>query len=348
MSLARRLLLRAASLLLGVLLALACGELGVRLWRGRLLAWDSPRHDRLRLLRSAYPAAHDALLGYVPRPGARAAASLWGTRVTIDALGLRAHAPVAPHDERPPLLALGDSFTFGDEVDDDDTWPARLERRLGRRVWNAGVFGYGLDQVVLRAERLLDEHAFAGLIVAFIPDDVERCEFSYRFAAKPYFDVDGGRLRLRNVPVPEPVERLEAPALLARSHLVDFVMLRLARERWLAGAHDVVRVHERGLSVACLLVERLAARCARQGLPLWLVALGEPRPASTLREQLLRHAGRHGVATLDLVTPLADELCGDAARRAEFFLAGGHYSARGNAWVAERLARALAPDRQTP
>ena len=32
-------------------------------------------------------------------------------------------------------------------------WPARLKRLLERPVLNGGVFGYGLDQIVLRAEK---------------------------------------------------------------------------------------------------------------------------------------------------------------------------------------------------
>jgi lysophospholipase L1-like esterase len=50
------------------------------------------------------------------------------------------------------LFALGDSFTFGLGVADDETWPARLEQRLGGRVpggvrvINSGVVSYGAFQ----------------------------------------------------------------------------------------------------------------------------------------------------------------------------------------------------------
>ena len=53
-----------------------------------------------------------------------------------------------------PILAVGDSFTFGDEVNDGQTWPAQLQLLTGRRVLNGGVSGYGFDQIVLRAEQL--------------------------------------------------------------------------------------------------------------------------------------------------------------------------------------------------
>ncbi len=50
------------------------------------------------------------------------------------------------------FLALGDSFTFGFGVADDETWPARLERKLSEKyrktiqVINSGTVSYGVFQ----------------------------------------------------------------------------------------------------------------------------------------------------------------------------------------------------------
>lgn len=52
-----------------------------------------------------------------------------------------------------PIIAAGDSFTFGDQVNNSETWPACLERRLRRPVHNAGVSGYGGAQAMLALER---------------------------------------------------------------------------------------------------------------------------------------------------------------------------------------------------
>ena len=44
------------------------------------------------------------------------------------------------------ILILGDSFTFGDEVSDDATYPYYLEKMIpGFEVLNFGVNGYGHD-----------------------------------------------------------------------------------------------------------------------------------------------------------------------------------------------------------
>jgi lysophospholipase L1-like esterase len=53
--------------------------------------------------------------------------------------------------EKPPgvrrILCLGDSFTFGEGVREEDAWPQRLGRLAGpgTQVINAGVQGYSLD-----------------------------------------------------------------------------------------------------------------------------------------------------------------------------------------------------------
>jgi hypothetical protein len=59
---------------------------------------------------------------------------------------------------------VGDSFTFGDQVSNHETWPACLERKTGTGVANAGVFGYGGAQSVLRA-RLETGRRTYGLVI---------------------------------------------------------------------------------------------------------------------------------------------------------------------------------------
>lgn len=56
--------------------------------------------------------------------------------------GYRADAPI--RDAR--LLVLGDSFTYGFEVDQDDTWVERLRRAAGVTAVNLAVTSYGTSQ----------------------------------------------------------------------------------------------------------------------------------------------------------------------------------------------------------
>ena len=109
---------------------------------------------------------HSDLLGHVPNPGF-SGPGVGRSFHTIDADGLRFSGERPVSSER-PILTVGDSYTYGDEVRDEEAWPAQLQRIMGRPVLNGGVTGYGFDQTVLRAEQLVDRHNPSVVIVGFI------------------------------------------------------------------------------------------------------------------------------------------------------------------------------------
>jgi hypothetical protein len=109
------------------------------------------------------------------------------------------------------VSTYGDSFTAGSEVQDDSTYPHDLGIRLGCRVANYGIHGYGSDQAMMlfRAQRHLD--AAPVVVLGHVSENVLRNVSQYRqllypgqgeeLAFKPSFTVQDGELRLRPVPV---------------------------------------------------------------------------------------------------------------------------------------------------
>lgn len=304
----------------------------------------------VRLIGDRYPGVYDPLLGYVPQPGYSGKQNVWQAQVTITPDGVRSNGAEPPPGT--PVVAVGDSFTFGDEVSDEATWPAGLERRLGRPVVNGGVFGYGLDQMVLRAEQLLPQSGADTLIVSIIPEDVWRCEFSYRYAWKPYFSIEDGALVLENVPVPGPhrgAPHESMPVRLARrSLLVDFVMRRLDPDRWLVP--DSVRAHRRGPQVARLLVDRLVDATEAAGIHLLLVLQWIPGSTDLASRGLVDHVRERGLDLLVVERQLRAEI--DAGRISVdrmFFMhltsgprpRPGHMTPAGNELVARAIAERL-------
>ncbi|MFY9341762.1 MAG: hypothetical protein WAT39_04695 [Planctomycetota bacterium] len=336
-----------------LLLLLALGEVAARTFRDHRtfspVASANYRDQRIDLIRRGYPAAHDPLLGYVPRPGFASADNRWQVMVSIDERGLRRNG----ERPRPPgpggVLAVGDSFTFGDQVADGDTWPARLEQLLGRPVWNGGVFGYSFVQTVLRAEQLLPVLSPDTLVVSLIPDDIKRCEMSKRFTEVPWYDLVGGELVLKNVPVPDsdasPLDRQYVRKLLGYSALADLVCWNVAPGWWVGDQRELY-VHPRGTGsvIAAKLLARLAASCQGRKVRLLVVLqdVASPPPWSFADgARLLTDAAAIGVVCLDLRAAFLALAKERPELRHEWF--AGHMTAAGNAWVATQVAAVLGP-----
>lgn len=127
-----------------------------------------------------------------------------------DASGARI-SPAFPDPAVAPCASLyGDSFTFSDEVDHEHAWGNVLARKMGCRVANRGVGGYGTDQALLRFRRYQDDRSRV-MLLGFATVNIQRNVNSFRalvvakspFSFKPRFTVGaGGELSLVPMPLP--------------------------------------------------------------------------------------------------------------------------------------------------
>lgn len=340
-----------ASLLVGLILL----ELGLRIWSVTwILQWPNfvLSARTVHNGREGQRFIDDRELGYVPRPGYSA-----GT-VSFDERSLRRNggAAVTPPDK--VIVATGDSYTYGDEVSDSESWPAHLQALSGARVLNGGVSGYGFDQSVLRAERIAGEVHPSAIVVSFIADDLRRTEMKRLWGAeKPYFDIvpdkTGRKLVLRNVPVPprpDPWSTLNFwQKAFGWSYLIQFSVEHFGFE-WF---DNRIRVNPEGTGaeIACLLTGRLAALQKSSGARVLVMAQYDPytwqdngfeAKQRGLTNGVLDCARRNGLATLDTFNALANWKGRAANTGGPLGLYGQwHLNDAGNMLTAELVAKAL-------
>jgi hypothetical protein len=312
-------------------------ELALRIYHGevlRLRSFSTEPHDQVGRM------AYHPRLGWIPRPGRFA--SNW--TANVDASGVRSNGRSIWATSR-PILAVGDSFTFGDEVEDNETWAAHLEEVLNKRVLNAGVSAYGIDQAVLRAELLLDEYHPDVVILSFISDDIHRTEFSYYPYGrgwKPYFEFANGSLSLRNVPVPQKPDPRRFQTLrrvLGYSFVANAVFRRTAHGWW-PNLSGIERVHTDGEKVSVDLLARLDALTKNRGGQFIAIALATKGrvDGNSRLPNVIKRAREKGIQVLDLSM---ETLNLQPDRPSNMFRAGGHYSPPMNSWIADHIAAFL-------
>lgn len=100
------------------------------------------------------------------------------------------------------VLAFGDSLTFGTGANENESYPAQLERIIGRKVVRAGVPGELTAEGLARLPETLDEHQPRLLLL-----------------------LHGGNDFLRRLPKPQAAENLRAMIRLAQSRGAEVVLV---------------------------------------------------------------------------------------------------------------------------
>jgi hypothetical protein len=353
----RRIVTGLAALLVGLLALEGLSSIA-------LFVRDTPRRIREPLAERLHT-EHDPELGWRHR-ASTAFSDLYGPgrSLSINAQGLRSTREYGPRGVGEPRRALcvGDSFTLGYGVDDEHTWPAHFERELeGWEALNMGQGGYGLDQAWLwyRRDGAALEHEL--VLFAFIADDFRRVRTpTFLGYAKPLVRWRDERLELTRVPVPS--DDYERPfltqnlPLLAELRCVALGLRLLGRDGTPARADKLVVDESEAERVAAGIFADLAARTRAAGRELALVALPslDPRDWNRLAAwpEGLRRAWERAAADGTPLILLDDAFAAlDPQARRELFLldseltapgAKGHYSPRGNAFVAAAIAAACA------
>lgn len=212
-----------------------------------LLRW---RETRLRSSDRLDPGMirHDPRLGWRLTPGWQGTHQHhdFTAQYRINPEGFR-HDPALPASRRGRRIAVvGDSFTFGLGVHDEETFVSRLNRDGRHTYLNLALPGSSTDQQALLIDEVLPRyHPDELWLVVYVGNDLLDNLAARPLqvnAAKPFFERGPDGLRLRNVPVP----RLTASAPAPPPASLESVLLGDAPDKpswadWLAGRFRLVR-----------------------------------------------------------------------------------------------------------
>lgn len=279
--------------------------------------------------------------------------------LSTNSRGLRGKREYPPFEisGKKRIYAVGDSFTFGFGVRDEETFAARMETlQPSLDVLNLGVAGYGVDQMALLVEDFGFACKPAVTFIAVYPEDFWRATRSFTDAGygKPYFTLEAGGLKLHQVPVPPPrhyqgsqffdlnpgrpffLKLLDHSALVRLSGKLSGRVLKKAGledpesgREWVLGREILKRlfetVRQNGSEPVLVIVPPMR----------WITGTVEP-----VRDSMLRLAGKSQVRAVDL-TPVFKEGLTRKPIEAWYIPDDLHWTAEGHDLVARTLLEFL-------
>jgi lysophospholipase L1-like esterase len=296
----------------------------------------------------------DAEVGYVLTPGFDGVLERAEFRhsVTIGPGGLRGADPRPRRDNTFRIVALGDSFTWGFGVTEEEAFPALLERSLAHRhpdldlqVLNAGVPGYGtIEALRFFASRL--ELLDPDLVVLTFLNENDFIE--NRDPALGRVRIEDGWLRSPIPPRDQPWQTLDV--IKSRSHAARLISERagyLASRTGLVSVETTApRITQEDARLAIELLGQIAQTAAARGAAsIFMFVTGQgpvisEREASIAGSDAVAEAARRAGAGYVDLPPL---LRARPDRFDLYYRRDGHWTAAGHMAAAEILAAYIDP-----
>ena len=176
-----------------------------------------------------YESKADDLLGYIPKKGSKIGCN--GEKYTINNDGFRTYEGFNFSESN--YLIIGDSFGFGDELDDSEALSYLLYKDYDIKNINAAVYGYGIDQMVLRALEIIKNKKIDKVIMITSPGGAKRVNKSARNKVKkPFFLYDGKQLVL-NKPGYQKIGNSVRNSLINKSFFIRYSLTKLGMGKYL-------------------------------------------------------------------------------------------------------------------
>ncbi len=264
-------------------------------------------------------------------------------------------------DRKPAIVFLGDSFTWGYEVEFHDMFVNRLRALLPRyEIFNLAHRGYGTDQEYLTFALWPYNRPLEWVVLMFSENDVDDNNSGMRYSKpKPRYRVVENELLLTNVPVPKiedwtdtrPPEwesdswRTRLDRVLFRSHFIHDIHFRYSLYRSSnAGNELLTRDKAADLAVTSRILDKLKNEVERRGARLIVFFIPSNREIARLDDSVPYQTDisdlcrKRGIDYYDLAPHF------QSTWYRTYYRQGGHWNARGHQVASEAIFRYLTRD----
>ena len=163
--------------------------------------------DEVNLTQHGNLSQFDEILGWKGVPDGEAEFVTLNNRVWLahNKDGFRDIEHTDSSNKRPAIVFLGDSFTWGYEVEFDEMFTNLLREKLpGYEIFNLAHRGYGTDQAFLTFTQWHDNRDLNLVILMVSENDVEENNASIIYEKpKPQYKIIDNELVLTSVPIPK-------------------------------------------------------------------------------------------------------------------------------------------------
>lgn len=373
MRIKKTVLINVSLLLFSTLVALVGLEIGLRIHdKIPLSAFKNFVYEQVDFFASNAMAVYDDELGWTAKPHAALTTETADDKnvylksspikkiqsFTTGDYGVRMNAAKIIPLAKNSIVAVGDSFAFGSDVSDEESWPAYLEQMTGQPVVNASAGGWATDQIILQAKKMCELLTPHTVVMSFLTNDIDRSEYNiYSGGHKPYFEIMDGKLVRRNKPVPLPGSSIKHLGLIKQvlgySYFVTWAMKRIGfQKQWGRGWNLLYQRATKpgdGAKITCLLLDDFKKYCDEKGIRLILIIqYGSTEhyienTQSSDAKTVVEHAKEIGIETIDFWSVIRDIRIKSEEKFRDLYVLFpdgktlGHMSANGNRMTAEEI-----------
>ena len=283
--------------------------------------------------------------------------SIW---LTHNSEGFRDMEHDKSGSQKPAIVFLGDSFTWGYEVEFAEMFVNLVRNELPNyEIYNLSHRGYGTDQQLLTFTQWYKDQPLEVVALMFSENDVEEINANERYdKPKPQYQIVDGELVLTGVPVPE-IEswtsssaepetnnrNLSLKSFFYRSHFIHDIAFRIELLQSASNSKNVQRKYKpRELALTSRVLEALEQEVEMRGGKLVVFFIPSKRQVEKLDDsqpyqmQIIALCEELGIQYFDLASDFP------SSWPRTYYRYGIHWNVRGNQIAADAIFRHLTQD----